>query len=101
MVGRICTTECDLVDENNRPVAPAQLCTYSDVPLSVMPGEILPLRWDIAYDDNNAVVSCADPASEGRLVRGSLRCTFRVYHQGREPVSFEQELVTNCTEDTR
>jgi len=101
MVGRTCTAQCDLVGENDRPVAPAQLCTYSDVPLSVMPGEILPLRWDIWYDDNVAVASCNDAGSNGKIVRGSLRCTFRVYHQGREPVSFEQELVTNCAEDRR
>lgn len=50
--------------------------------MSVQPGEVMPFRWDIGYEEENMVTDCDDAGSAGKLIENEVQCLFRIYNKG-------------------
>lgn len=81
--GATCSKECTIGNEKQvQPKIPA--CWYGDSIISVMKDEIFPFSWDVEITSNETVNSCADPNANGKIVRSSLMCTFKIYNRNEE-----------------
>lgn len=84
------------------PIVTPPACRYTDVPLSIQVGEILPFRWDIDFAEDAMTDSCDDPDSEGKVVEDSMQCTFALYNRDRQ-ISQNPIMTTvlDCNDNTR
>lgn len=80
--GSRCSSSCVIENEKVQPKIPA--CWYGDSIISVMKDEIFPFSWDVEITSNETVNSCADPNANGKIVRSSLMCTFKIYNRNEE-----------------
>ena len=92
-----CSENCTL-DGVELPEMPA--CWYGDTIISVMKDEIFPFSWDIELPETDLVSSCNDSASEGKIVKDSLRCDFRIYNRNGEINGPERLRNIPCFTDT-
>jgi len=94
---------CDIEDEDETPVVESPQCFYSDVPMSLQPWEILPLRWNVWYDEYEVVNSCGDADDEWKIVDWTVECRFRIYNKWREDNGdyITQTDWIDCTIDRR
>ncbi len=79
--GDTCTASC-VIEGENEPEMPA--CWYGDTIISVMKDEIFPFSWDIELPEGDMVRSCSESDSDGKIVKGSLMCDFRIYNKDGE-----------------
>lgn len=80
--GATCSSSCVIEHETLQPKIPA--CWYGDSIISVMKDEIFPFSWDIEIKNDETVNSCNDANAEGKIVRSSLICTFKIYNKNEE-----------------
>lgn len=80
--GAKCSSSCVIEHEKTQPKIPA--CWYGDSIISVMKDEIFPFSWDVEIASNETVDSCSEAGADGKIVRSSLMCTFKIYNKNEE-----------------
>lgn len=76
-------------------------CWYGDTVISVMKDEYLPFSWDVELPKEGFTNSCSDASSQGKILRDSLRCDFRIYNRNGEVTSPAWLKNISCFTDTR
>lgn len=76
-------------------------CWYGDTIISIMEDEYFPFSWDIELPEGDIVNSCGDANSNGKIVKDSLKCDFRIYNRNGEAQNSPERLKNiSCYTDT-